>query len=183
MRWHAACNRNNATRVANGGGALASPQLKRVNCGPDPRVKPTFDIHMRGKQKRIFLKQRRTTKREVISRYRMPIGSTMPAGAVLADRALHAHIHSYRVVEYYVDQPFTCRDCGLTEVWKAEDRKRYVEFYKGHTSARAIRCRNCRNQERARVAEVRERSLMGLLAKQQRPKRAQQGTSINKLNT
>ncbi|RYD45858.1 MAG: hypothetical protein EOP85_08585 [Verrucomicrobiaceae bacterium] len=62
---------------------------------------------------------------------------------------------SYHRLTFYKDMPFTCRDCGKHEVWKAEDQLWYFEtsgvpYY--HT---AVRCRPCRAKERKRKQEAR----------------------------
>jgi Probable zinc-ribbon domain len=121
-------------------------------------------MSMNGKQKRIFLKAHRQAKRDAAKRLRVPLNA-IPKGAIAADRSLHAHINSYSIVDWYVDQPFTCRDCGITEIWKAAKQKRYVESWGGHTAARATRCSACRKKERERKAEARARSEEGLRLK------------------
>jgi Probable zinc-ribbon domain len=120
---------------------------------------------MNGKQKRIFLKERRLAKRVAALPSATSRIAQIPKGAVLADRLLHAHISSYGFVECYVDQSFTCRGCGIDEIWKATAQKRYVEIYKGHFDARAIRCRICRQNERERKANARAQSEEGLRLK------------------
>jgi hypothetical protein len=120
---------------------------------------------MNGKQKRIFLKERCLAKRvAALSPATLRI-TEIPKGAVLADRLLHAHINSYGFVAYYVDQPFVCRGCGIDEIWKAAAQKRYVETYKGHFYARAIRCRACRKNERERKVLARSALQAGMLRK------------------
>ena len=40
--------------------------------------------------------------------------------AVLADHGKLSHINTYgSLPEFYLDQPFTCRQCGKREIWKA----------------------------------------------------------------
>lgn len=65
--------------------------------------------------------------------------------AVKADHSKLAHINTYgSLSEYYIDLPFTCRDCGKEEIWRSEDQKWYYEEAKGHIDATAVRCRECR---------------------------------------
>ena len=71
--------------------------------------------------------------------------------AVRAEQAKLVHINTYgSLLEYYVDLPFTCRDCGKEEIWRAEDQKWYYEGAKGHSDATAVRCRSCRTARKKR---------------------------------
>jgi hypothetical protein len=65
--------------------------------------------------------------------------------AVLSDTSKLTHINTYgKLPEFYIDMPFTCRECGKEEIWKAADQKWYYEEAKGHIDARAVRCHDCR---------------------------------------
>ena len=69
--------------------------------------------------------------------------------AVPADRSKLSHVKTYgSLPEYYLDQPFTCRKCGKSEVWKAEDQKWYYEEAKGHIDAKAVECHDCRGAKK-----------------------------------
>ena len=76
-------------------------------------------------------------------------GVVLPHGAVAADLSEQAPNGSYSPPLYYVDQSFTCVDCGAEEVWTAERQKWYYEVAKGSIYARAIRCRPCRHKVQA----------------------------------
>ncbi len=68
---------------------------------------------------------------------------------VKADHSRLAHINTYGgLPDYYIDQPFTCRDCGSEEIWRAEDQQWYYEEAKGHIDATAVRCRLCRTSHK-----------------------------------
>lgn len=55
------------------------------------------------------------------------------------------HVNTYGdLPEYYIDRPFTCRNCGKHEIRKAQDQKWYCEEVKGHIDARAVECHACR---------------------------------------
>jgi hypothetical protein len=70
--------------------------------------------------------------------------------AIAADHAQLAHINTYgSLPDYYIDRPFTCRDCGKEEIWRAADQKWYYEEAKGHIDARAVRCHECRMRNRS----------------------------------
>jgi hypothetical protein len=65
--------------------------------------------------------------------------------AIAADPSQLQHINTYGFLpEYYIDRPFTCRQCGKREIWRAADQKWYYEEAKGHIDARAVECHACR---------------------------------------
>lgn len=66
---------------------------------------------------------------------------------------------------FYVDKPFTCKDCGKAEVWTATQQKWWYEIAKGNIDATAVRCRPCRRKEQQRKAEARRIHLEGVAAK------------------
>ncbi|REK12234.1 MAG: hypothetical protein DWQ37_12625 [Planctomycetota bacterium] len=90
-------------------------------------------------------------------------GVVLPEGAIPADLSQQAPNNSYSPPLFYVDQPFTCVDCGSDEVWTAEQQKWYYEVAKGPIQAMAIRCRDCRRKHRERVEEQRRKSMAGQL--------------------
>ena len=57
---------------------------------------------------------------------------------------------------FYRDAWFTCRDCGILEVWTAESQKWYFEMTGAPYYHAAIRCRNRRTRERERKREARK---------------------------
>lgn len=57
----------------------------------------------------------------------------------------------------YVDVPFTCRECGVEQVWTAERQKWWYEVAKGDVFSTAILCRPCRQHARARRGEAQPR--------------------------
>jgi hypothetical protein len=71
---------------------------------------------------------------------------------------------------YYVDQPFTCRSCGLDEVWTARQQKWWYEIAQGDVWTAATRCRACRKRERDRKSEARRVHLEGLASKRHGPR-------------
>jgi hypothetical protein len=74
---------------------------------------------------------------------------THPA-AIQADHSKLGHINTYGALpDYYIDRPFTCRDCGKEEIWRAADQQWYYEEAKGHIDARAVRCHDCRLRARS----------------------------------
>lgn len=67
--------------------------------------------------------------------------------ALPADHSKLDHVNTYGPLpDYYIDQPFTCRDCGKEEIWRARDQKWYYEEAKGHIDATAVRCHSCRKR-------------------------------------
>lgn len=69
--------------------------------------------------------------------------------AVKANWENLTHINTYGALpEYYIDRVFKCRDCGLEEIWLAEDQKWYYEETEGHIESIAARCHSCRKNKR-----------------------------------
>jgi transcription elongation factor Elf1 len=66
---------------------------------------------------------------------------------------------------FYIDTPFTCKDCGKEEAWTATQQKWWYEVAKGDVSSHAIRCRPCRRRYREEQAEHRKRSEEGKVKK------------------
>ena len=70
--------------------------------------------------------------------------------AIQAEHTNLAHINTYgSLPDYYIDRPFTCRDCGKEEIWRAADQQWYYEEANGHIDARAVRCHDCRLRTRS----------------------------------
>jgi hypothetical protein len=63
---------------------------------------------------------------------------------------------------YYVDFPFTCKDCGKSEVWSPTQQRWWYEIAKGDVWTVATRCRLCRRLERERSAAAREVAEAGM---------------------
>lgn len=70
---------------------------------------------------------------------------------------------------YYLDQPFTCVDCGKEEVWTATQQKWWYEVAKGDVFTTARRCRSCRRRERERRTEARRVHKEGIARKEHVP--------------
>lgn len=103
------------------------------------------------KLKRAELQAKREAKRKKVVRQRQTerVDVALVKGAVAADLSQQAPNNSYAGKPlYYVDQPFTCRDCGREEVWTATQQKWYYEVAKGSLYGRAVRCRACRRRRR-----------------------------------
>ncbi|WLD14561.1 zinc-ribbon domain containing protein [Planctellipticum variicoloris] len=76
-------------------------------------------------------------------------------GILLEGKVQHTIGDETHVVErgYYLDQPFTCVDCGKDEVWTATQQKWWYEVAKGDVFTTARRCRICRRRDRERRTE------------------------------
>jgi Probable zinc-ribbon domain len=72
-------------------------------------------------------------------------------GVVLGALAPHRSYDQPDFVErgYYVDKPFVCQRCGISQVWTAAQQKWWYEVAKGPAFSTARRCRSCRQRERA----------------------------------
>ena len=82
---------------------------------------------------------------------------------------------------YYMDRPFTCRDCRQEQVWTASQQKWWYEIAGGPLFTEASRCRVCRRKERKRREEARRVHPEGLKAKGRTAEIKRWGTSWQKL--
>jgi len=90
----------------------------------------------------------------------------VPRGALPADQTKLVHDGTYGPrPRFYMDQPFTCVDCGKAEVWTAADQKWWYEVAQGKIASRASRCRDCRRKRRLRRSQERCIHVEGLVAK------------------
>ncbi len=81
---------------------------------------------------------------------RLVNGVVLPHGAIAAKLSEQAPNGSWSPPLYYVDEPFTCVDCGVDEVWTAARQQWYYEVAKGSIYSSAIRCRPCRHKVKSR---------------------------------
>jgi hypothetical protein len=58
---------------------------------------------------------------------------------------------------YYVDKPFVCQDCGLSQTWTAAQQKWWYEVAKGVVFSTATHCRACRQRRRAPGGQAQHR--------------------------
>ncbi len=80
-----------------------------------------------------------------------PLQRKTHPSAIQSDTSKLDHMNTYgSLPEYYIDQPFICKQCGKHEIWKAKDQKWYYEEAKGHIDAIAIECHDCRKQKKQR---------------------------------
>jgi hypothetical protein len=96
-----------------------------------------------------------------------PIGTVKVTPAVLRPTTSYS-IPDFVQRGYYQDRPFRCRDCGKAEVWTATQQQWWYEEAQGDVWTTAIRCRACRQQERARKADARRIHWEGLAIKRAR---------------
>ncbi|RST51682.1 zinc-ribbon domain containing protein [Variovorax sp. DXTD-1] len=77
-------------------------------------------------------------------------GGLVP-GMAMADKSRLAHYNTTfgEVPDFYLDQAYTCRDCGAKEVWTAKQQKWWHEVAQGSVYSHAVRCRACRQARRA----------------------------------
>lgn len=95
-----------------------------------------------------------------------------PIGTEPVTPALLRRNNSYGVPDfvqrgYYQDRPFRCKDCGVEEVWTAAQQRWWYEIAQGDVWTVAVRCRPCRQQERARKTEAQRIHREGLAAKRE----------------
>ncbi len=112
-----------------------------------------------GKQRRAEIKKLRKQKaasHKEVNRFDL---SCKPADAVMAN--IEALQHNPRAAYtqmplFYVDVPFTCKDCGSNELWTARQQKWWYEIAKGSIDSTAVRCRSCRKKENIRKEKARK---------------------------
>ena len=78
----------------------------------------------------------------------------MPSHAIRADLTRQAPNGSYSPPLWYVDEEYTCADCGQTQTWTAKDQQWWYEVAKGPVYARATRCRGCRQARKERTGKL-----------------------------
>ncbi len=98
-----------------------------------------------GRKKRAERKRRAATE---------PMRSTRPVDSVVVNTAALAAYNSYGAPPfvargYYVDEPFTCKECDVEQVWTARQQQWWYEVAHGPVYSRAIRCRACRRTMKA----------------------------------
>ena len=122
-----------------------------------------------GKQRRAEIKDRRRKKADPYKELdRFDLGCK-PASAILAnvEELQHNPRAAYTLMPlFYVDMPFTCKDCGSKELWTAKQQKWWYEIAKGSIDSTAVRCRRCRKREQARKAEARRVYFEGIAKKE-----------------
>lgn len=117
------------------------------------------------RQKRAVLKSKSNSKalKQSLRRRAEALEIAILKGAVAADPDQQVTARSLTTKPlYYVDQAYTCKDCGKEDVWTAAQQKWYYEVAKGPVEGRAIRCLACRRQRRqGSVASRRESRTAG----------------------
>jgi hypothetical protein len=128
----------------------------------DPQ-KPVLPSSNKSKRSTLKAKHESRRKKQLEAQGRIVAGHEIPKGALPANPDKLARHNSYSPRLYYVDYPFTCRDCGSDEVWTATQQKWYYEVAKGSIYGRAVRCRTCRRRHRQQVHLAKQRSQRGSL--------------------
>ncbi|WP_082859086.1 zinc-ribbon domain containing protein [Planctomyces sp. SH-PL62] len=77
----------------------------------------------------------------------------------LSALALHGSYSQPDFVErgYYVDRPFACKSCGISQVWSASQQKWWYEVAQGDVFSTAVLRRPCRRRERDEREKARHR--------------------------
>ena len=114
-------------------------------------------------------KSKRASRKRNAELERKRRGSPAPANKhnrlVKADLSKQVANNSYGPPTFYKDYPFTCEDCGVKEIWTADQQKQYYEEWKNPIYGNAVRCRACRKVHSKKKQEQRERSMEGLKKK------------------
>ncbi|MGQ5522001.1 zinc-ribbon domain containing protein [Chitinimonas sp. PSY-7] len=108
-----------------------------------------------GKQKRTAIMARRKMRRDTITKAVLIdiSGQPRPMATLPVNPAALAHFNSYDVplfigLGYYEDLCFVCRDCGVKQVWSAEQQQWLYETAKGYVYSTAVRCLTCQRERR-----------------------------------
>jgi Probable zinc-ribbon domain len=93
-----------------------------------------------------------------------------PCESAPVNRGALVRYNSYGMPEFeargfYLPVAFTCRDCGVNEVWTAKQQKLWYEDWQGPVFSIAQRCRPCRAHERVRKATARAATIAGWMNK------------------
>lgn len=160
--WHARCTRggiDNTTREA--GHKPAPPVIS--GCLNQTGA---HDVQWKAKRAAIMARRRdRRAQAALAARATLAPVPSRPCGREPVDRQRLAPCNSYGEPEfarrgYYVDLPFTCRDCASQEVWTAAQQKWWYEEAKGYVDSTAVRCLACRRQRRgARMNNNKDNSI------------------------
>ena len=117
-----------------------------------------------GRQRRIEIQNRRAKARD---KAKAATRETVLASLAMVNSTLLKPTNSYGIPDfvqrgYYLDRPFTCKDCGKAEIWRAKQQKWWYETAQGDVWTVAVRCRLCRRRERERITKARAVSVAGL---------------------
>lgn len=126
-----------------------------------------------GKQRRTELRAARERRQQRRARQEarpLPVAKRFPEAWVPVDAARLKPTNSYGQPDFawrgfYRDIAFRCIDCGAECVWTAQRQRWWYEVAGGDVYSTARRCAHCRDIERRRKAEARQRSLAGRLRK------------------
>lgn len=121
------------------------------------------------KQKRKEIQLKRSTRRAYARETAKKLKYEARRDTAPVNESLLLPINSYGAPPYvqrgfYIDQPFTCKDCGHVEVWLATQQKWWYEIAKGYPDSHAVRCRACRR----RLKQHRKDSMEGMEKKRVR---------------
>jgi Probable zinc-ribbon domain len=91
-----------------------------------------------------------------------------PCESAPVNRGALVRYNSYGMPEFeargfYMPVAFTCRDCGVNEVWTAKQQKLWYEDWQGPVFSVALRCRPCRALAREAKLIAIEKTKQGLV--------------------
>ena len=131
-----------------------------------------------GKSKRLKLKLKRLERKAALKEAERLAALQNPALLAGLKRGTIIPVDPSKVVskssipsipQYYVDEWFTCKDCGKEELWTAKQQQRWYEVQGGVIESIAIRCHDCRRKEKQRREAARKSHLEGITKKRKPP--------------
>jgi Probable zinc-ribbon domain len=128
-----------------------------------------------GRQRRTEIIQRRKVKQAVKQAKKVIAGYESATSGFLAQCGASVPVNpanlrpnnSYGVPAFvrrglYIDRPFTCKHCGVAQIWTAKQQRWWYEVLKGDVWQIAVLCRPCRKKERERKMLARRNHFEGM---------------------
>jgi len=101
------------------------------------------------KQRRLEIKTKRRKRNKAKKLEPFGLNSFLQLALIEAGREQLLHNNTYSFLpKFYLDKPFSCKDCGTKEIWTAIKQKWWYEVAKGHIDSTAVRCMKCRMKKR-----------------------------------
>ena len=110
------------------------------------------------RQKRLEIKSKRVEKAYLESCKESTTGKLIRVGTSLLGPT--GTFPEFASCGIYSDYKFSCKDCGVSEIWTASQQKWWYEVANGNLYTRAARCNSCRKKHKLHAEESRQRQLV-----------------------